>query len=153
MSSGSRVLTSSRLATTSREAGCCARRRRFLATPRCWKRVRSTAVKMAQAVYEQGLTRMAGCSTSASPTAIIDTDKHWWPQAEAVVGFLNAYELSGRRHFMDAAERSWAFIEKHIVDREHGEWFWLVRKAGVPDARSGQGGPMEVSLPQQPHLL
>jgi mannobiose 2-epimerase len=42
---------------------------------------------------------------------------------------------------MDAAERSWEFIETHIVDREHGEWFWLVSKAGVPGSEHDKVGP------------
>jgi mannobiose 2-epimerase len=96
------------------------------------KRVREAAVKMAQAVFEQGLDADGGLLYEADPAGIIDTDKHWWPQAEAVVGFFNAYQLSGRPHFLHAAERSWAFIDKYIVDREHGEWFWLVSRSGVP---------------------
>jgi mannobiose 2-epimerase len=96
------------------------------------KRVQAVAVKMAQAVYEQGLDADGGLLYEADPTGIIDTDKHWWPQAEAVVGFLNAYQLTGEQHFRDAAERSWAFIDKYIVDHENGEWFWLVSKDGVP---------------------
>jgi len=104
-------------------------------------RVRATAIKMAQAVYEQGLDADGGLFYECEPGGPIDTDKHWWPQAEAVVGFLNAYELSGQKHFMDAAERSWAFIEEHIVDPVHGEWFWLVSKEGFPDARHDKVGP------------
>jgi mannobiose 2-epimerase len=100
--------------------------------PGVLKRVREAAVKMAQAVYEQGLDSDGGLLYEADTTGVIDTDKHWWPQAEAVVGFLNANQLSGQQHFLDAAGRSWAFIEKYIVDREHGEWFWLVSKSGVP---------------------
>ena len=104
-------------------------------------RVREVAVKMAQAVYEQGLDADGGLMYEADPTGIIDSDKHWWPQAEAVVGFLNAHRLSGRQHFRDAAERSWEFIEKFIVDREHGEWFWLVSRPGVPGAGRDKVGP------------
>jgi len=98
------------------------------------KRVRAIAVKMAQAVFEQGLGADGGLLYEADPTGIIDTDKHWWPQAEAVVGFFNAYQLSGLQHFLNAAEKSWAFIDKCIVDHEHGEWFWLVSQSGVPCA-------------------
>jgi mannobiose 2-epimerase len=99
------------------------------------KRVREAAVKMAQAVYEQGLDTDGGLLYEADPTGIVDTDKHWWPQAEAVVGFFNAYQLSGRPHFLDAAQRSWDFIDKYIVDHEYGEWFWLVSKSGIPSAK------------------
>ncbi len=97
------------------------------------KRVRAVAVKMAEAVYEQGLDSDGGLLYEANPAGIIDSDKHWWPQAEAVVGFLNAYALTGEQKFLDAAERSWAFIDKYIVDHQHGEWFWRVSKTGVPN--------------------
>ena len=105
------------------------------------RRVRATAVKMAEAVYAQGLDDDDGLLYEADPTGIIDTDKHWWPQAEAVVGFLNAYEISGKQRFEIAAERSWRFIERFTIDREHGEWFWLVSREGVPAADRDKVGP------------
>jgi cellobiose epimerase len=109
-------------------------------------RVRETAVNMAQAVYDQALDTDGGLlyeaeKTPAGPLQIVDSDKHWWPQAEAVVGFLNAYELSGREHFLDAAKRSWAFIDEHIIDHQHGEWFWLVSRDDVPDQQQDKVGP------------
>jgi len=94
--------------------------------------VRSESVKMAQAVYEQAVDKDGGLLYEGRGGEVIDTDKHWWPQAEAVVGFLNAYELSKRDHFLKASERSWEFIEKHIVDRERGEWYWMVSRDGIP---------------------
>jgi len=105
------------------------------------KRVREVAVKMAEAVYEEGLDSDGGLLYEADPTGIIDTDKHWWPQAEAVVGFLNAYELTGQQEFLNAAERRWAFIDKYIVDHEHGEWFWRVSKSGVPSEEEHKVDP------------
>ena len=105
------------------------------------KRVREVAVKMAQAVREQGIDADGGLLYEADSTGIIDTDKHWWPQAEAVAGFLNAYQISGEQHFLDVAECSWAFIEKYIVDHKRGEWFWLVSRAGVPGAERDKVGP------------
>jgi mannobiose 2-epimerase len=104
-------------------------------------RVRAVAVEMAQAVFEQGLDADGGLLYEAGPAGIIDSDKHWWPQAEAVVGFLNAYHLSGQDYFLDAAESSWVFIDRYIVDHEHGEWFWLVSKDGVPGAEQDKVGP------------
>jgi mannobiose 2-epimerase len=112
-----------------------------LGDPNLVQHVREVAVKMAQAVYKQGLDTDGGLLYEADSSGIIDTDKHWWPQAEAVVGFLNAFEISGQQHFMDAANRSWAFIENFIVDREHGEWFWLVSKLGVPSANRYKVNP------------
>jgi mannobiose 2-epimerase len=94
--------------------------------------VRQEAVKMAQAVLDQAVDPDGGLLYEADSSGIIDSGKEWWPQAEAVVGFLNAYQLSGREHFRNAAERSWDFIEKYIVDRRHGEWFWKVSREGIP---------------------
>lgn len=62
----------------------------------------------------------------------IDTDKHWWPQAEAVVGFLNAYQLSGEDLFARKALNSWGFIKKFMIDHKEGEWFLKVNKEGLP---------------------
>ena len=96
------------------------------------KRVQVEAVRMAQAVYDEAVDGDGGLLYEAEHGKIIDSDKHWWPQSEALVGFLNAYQLSGEEHFRVAAEKSWEFIEKYIVDHEHGEWFWKVSRDGVP---------------------
>jgi len=93
---------------------------------------RRAAVKMAQTVYEEAVDADGGLVYEGTREEIIDTDKHWWPQAEAVVGFLNAYELSGKDYFLKASERSWEFIEKYIVDHKHGEWYWKVSREGTP---------------------
>ena len=104
----------------------------ILGDERILDEVRQAAVEMAQAVLDQGVDPDGGLLYEADPSGIIDPGKEWWPQAEAVVGFLNAYQLSGLEHFRQAAERSWEFIEKYIVDRRHGEWFWKVSRQGVP---------------------
>ncbi|MFI5096925.1 MAG: AGE family epimerase/isomerase [Candidatus Acidiferrales bacterium] len=93
---------------------------------------RKEAVKMAQAVYVQAVDVDGGLLYEGTRKEITDTDKHWWPQAEAVVGFLNAYELSGRDDFLKASQNSWQFIEKYIVDHQRGEWYWKVSRDGTP---------------------
>jgi mannobiose 2-epimerase len=105
------------------------------------KAVRQEALLMAQAVLDQGVDSDGGLLYEGNASGIIDTDKHWWPQAEAVVAFLNAYQLSGQEQFLVAAGRSWEFIEKFIVDREHGEWFWRVSRAGVPSDKEFKVDP------------
>ncbi|MDX2432248.1 MAG: AGE family epimerase/isomerase [Bacteroides sp.] len=61
----------------------------------------------------------------------VDSDKHWWPQAEALVGYYNAYQLSGDEEFLKKALGSWTFIKEKIVDREYGEWNWATNKEGL----------------------
>ena len=54
-------------------------------------------------------------------------EKHWWPQAEALVGFYNAAQLTGEESFYKKFENSWAFIKNHILHKE-GEWVWGVNE-------------------------
>lgn len=105
-----------------------------LGDPAILREAKSEAVQMAQAVYEQALDSDGGLLYEGRGHEIIDSDKHWWPQAEAVVGFLNAYELTSSGHFLKASERSWEFIEAHIIDQQHGEWFWKVSRDGTPSS-------------------
>ncbi len=53
-------------------------------------------------------------------------EKHWWPQSEAMIGFFNAWQISGNKSFLDKSIRSWKFVKDHILDKKKGEWFWGV---------------------------
>lgn len=55
-------------------------------------------------------------------------EKHWWVQAEAMVGFLNAYQLTKNEKFFDHFQSIWSFTKKHIIDQKNGEWFWGVNE-------------------------
>jgi mannobiose 2-epimerase len=56
-------------------------------------------------------------------------EKHWWPQAEAIVGFLHAYEVGGDTDYLNHALESWAFIAGRIKSPS-GEWIWGVDGEG-----------------------
>ena len=70
----------------------------------------------------------------------IDYDRHWWVQAETVVGFLNAFSLSGKEEFLDRSLAAWRFISDHLVDRNNGEWFWSVDKNLQPNLKEDKSG-------------
>jgi mannobiose 2-epimerase len=95
-------------------------------------RVRSEALKLAQSVYDRGLDDDGSLLYEADKIQIVDDEKHWWTQTEAVVGFLNANKLSGREYFLTAAWRAWVFIDNHLIDKKHGEWFWKTSRRGQP---------------------
>jgi mannobiose 2-epimerase len=48
-------------------------------------------------------------------------------QAEAVIGFYNAYQVSADAQFRERSAGAWRFIQQHLLDRERGEWYWGVR--------------------------
>ena len=55
-------------------------------------------------------------------------EKHWWPQAEAMVGFFNAWQITGDETFLQQSLASWKFIKQHILDQKNGEWFWGIKE-------------------------
>ena len=57
--------------------------------------------------------------------------RSWWSQAETVVGYLNAYELSGNGKYLDYSINNWNYIRKYLVDTKNGGWFTSVNDAGV----------------------
>ena len=63
----------------------------------------------------------------------IDRTRVWWVQAEAIVGFTNAYQHSGDRKFLDAARSVWEYVKGHVIDsREGSEWYSELTFEGVP---------------------
>jgi mannobiose 2-epimerase len=53
-------------------------------------------------------------------------EKHSWPQAEAMIGFFYAWQLSGEDIYLQHSLNSWKFVQDHILDQQQGEWFWGV---------------------------
>jgi mannobiose 2-epimerase len=51
-----------------------------------------------------------------------DTRKEWWVQAEALVGMLEMYRLTGSADYYAAFSRTLDFIEAHQVAPEGGWW-------------------------------
>ncbi len=57
----------------------------------------------------------------------------WWPQAESVIAFYNAWQISNDEKYLDAAIKTWKWIESHLIDKEYGEWFSGLLPDGTPD--------------------
>jgi mannobiose 2-epimerase len=96
-------------------------------------RARRLALRLARITLAEALDEDGGLCYEGQAGKVTDPNREWWPQAESVVGFLNAYELSGDLSFIEAAQKAWLFIEKYFIDRENGEWFWRINRDGQPD--------------------
>jgi mannobiose 2-epimerase len=93
-------------------------------------RTRALALKIADVTLAEGTDPDGGIVNLGGPSGIVDGAKEWWPQAEAVVGFLNAWQISGEARYFEAAAKTWDFIATRLIDREHGEWFRGVTREG-----------------------
>ena len=98
------------------------------------KRVRHIAGEMAETAFDEALGADGSLCYEGRAGQIIDAGRECWPHAEAIVGFLNAYEISRDAKFLAAALSVWNYIETNLVDRVHGEWFWRVNPDGRVDA-------------------
>ena len=94
-------------------------------------RLRPAVIRIAEVTLAEGLDTDGAVFNEGSPAGLTDTGKEWWPQAEAVVGFLNAHQMTRDERFLAAALRCWDFIEARLIDRRHGEWIRGVTRDGA----------------------
>jgi mannobiose 2-epimerase len=70
----------------------------------------------------------------------LDMDRHWWVQAEAVVGFLYAYKFTGDESFLNMSVKCFDYIRKYLVDPKNGEWYWSIRADGSVNIADDKAG-------------
>ena len=69
----------------------------------------------------------------------VDGDRHWWVQAETVVGCFYQWKRSGDPAWLGRLADEWEFIKAHIIAPD-GEWYWSLRADGsvnLDDDRAG----------------
>ncbi len=94
--------------------------------------VSSAALKMAEAVYQEAVEPDGAIIYEAEPGEKVHDFREWWAEAEAVVGFYNAYQLSSDEKYMQASTRAWQYIEGNLIDKVHGEWYRTITRQGKP---------------------
>ena len=106
-------------------------------------RARQNALEMAEAVAQRGLDDDGSLFYEGEGGQITLDEKHWWPQAEGMVGFYNAAQIAQAAGDTERAEgyagyasRLWQYIQEKLVDRQHGDWFKRLNRAGEPMADS-----------------
>ena len=96
-----------------------------LGEPEAMRYTKDTCMNMARACYEQGFRKEDGAMLSEYDpvTGHSSPFLSWWEQNEAVVGFLNAWEVTGEEKYLDASLKCFEFAREHFVDHENGGWF------------------------------
>jgi mannobiose 2-epimerase len=106
-------------------------------------RVRGSALRMAEAVYHRGRDVDGSLFYEGDLQRVVDAAKAWWVQAEAMVGFYNAYQLSHNEKYLEAIRQCWAYIQTSLVDHKHGDWFKERRPDGSINDDIYKVGPWE----------
>ena len=73
---------------------------------------------------------------------VVNTYKSWWVQAESVIAFFNAYQMTEENKYLANSLLSWDFIKKYVIDYKYGEWFGTVAKDDhEPNLEESKIGP------------
>ncbi|MDP2890500.1 MAG: AGE family epimerase/isomerase [Bacteroidota bacterium] len=100
--------------------------------------VQKVCIKIAEAACE-GL-QPDGSLVYELDKGHLDTDRHWWVNAEGVVGFMNAFELTGDHEWLEKSLKCWKYIQENLIDTEKGEWFWSISEDGTVNRDGDKAG-------------
>lgn len=92
------------------------------------ERVRKVCARMADAAM-QGYRHGLGMSYELDG-GVIDYERHWWVQAETIVGCLWQWRSTGQDHWLACAQDAWEFVRENLLAPD-GEWYWSI----LPDGR------------------
>lgn len=82
-------------------------------------------VRLVAKASEKGLNADGSMTHEANlDTGYVDADRHWWVQAEAVVGFFNLYQYFSDTEALQKVLACWQYIKDNLIDHELGEWYW-----------------------------
>jgi mannobiose 2-epimerase len=97
------------------------------------KRIKPLIINMANAVWREGVDKDGGLFLESTRFGShLRTNKHWWLQAENLVGFMNMYQLTGDPRYWETVKLTWDFIDRCVIDHKGGEWFTKVNRLGQP---------------------
>lgn len=103
--------------------------------------VKIISLNMSEKVAAEAIDTDGSLVYESEHGQIVDYDRHWWPQAEAIIGFFNAWQLSGNKEFIAKALGVWNYTKRQIIDKENGEWYFRVNRDGVPYKEEDKVGP------------
>jgi mannobiose 2-epimerase len=103
----------------------------LLKDPALLAKVEEMSIKIANAASEGLQPDGSMVYEKDNSTGRMATERSWWPQAETIVGYMNAYELTGNEKYLDNAINCWSYTKKHLIDNKAGGWFSSVSESGV----------------------
>lgn len=114
----------------------------ILEDPNLMVQMKPLVVKMGDAVFHTGVDKNGGFFLESGRFGShVRTNKHWWIQAEGLVGAMNMFQLKEELKYWETIKLSWHFIDRYVIDHEKGEWFAKVNRLGVPYLVEPPGDP------------
>ncbi len=104
--------------------------------PSLFDRGKTVALQLARSTLQEGLQDNFAIYKERCDNGHCVKRLEWWQQAEAVVGFLQAFLLTHQKEFWQAAKGTWQFLVTHLVDWENGEWFYELDEQMRPNLKT-----------------
>jgi mannobiose 2-epimerase len=98
-----------------------------------YKHTCSIAKSLTEKVIEQAFDKSyGGIYNEIKDGQPTESNKFWWPQAEAALAFMNTYIITKDKIFLSYALRMVEYIENTFSDSINGEWYAVVTREGRP---------------------
>jgi len=104
------------------------------------KKIKDISIKIADAAAEGIQKNGAMINEKNVLTGHVDTNSDWWPQAEMIVGYFNAWQNTNNSKYFDYLFNNWTFVKNHIIDFKNGEWYWSVDENGNNNSSGDKAG-------------
>ena len=91
--------------------------------------------------WEYGGIFRDGLRATGKPIVL---EKEFWQHSEALVGFLDGYELFREPRYLEAFGKVWHFVQDYMIIKGVGEWRTLLDRFGKP-LDPNIGNPWKVS--------
>jgi mannobiose 2-epimerase len=91
--------------------------------------------------WEYGGVFRDGLRATGKPIVL---EKEFWQHSEALVGFLDGYELFREPRYLEAFGKVWHFVQDYMIIKGVGEWRTLLDRFGKP-LDPNIGNPWKVS--------
>ncbi|GAA4281935.1 AGE family epimerase/isomerase [Gaetbulibacter aestuarii] len=97
------------------------------------QKTKDIAIQVANTFLKQGIDIDGSVLNETNfLTHKTDTDRHWWPQVEGLIGLKYVYNISNNPDYLNASLKIWDYSKKHLLDHEYGEWHFRVNHKGEP---------------------
>ena len=110
-----------------------------LGDPALMHRARPIVLGLAQATLAEGVLADGAIAYERIFDGSLDPDGEWWGQAEGLIGFVNAWQITQDDAYASAAERLWVNIGRRFASNAAGEWTWYA--ADSPRPAQSLAGP------------
>jgi mannobiose 2-epimerase len=90
---------------------------------------RPIVLALAESARREGMNTAGAFSYEKGHEGHLDPNGEWWEQAEALVGFINAWQMTSEAKWLDAAEKVWAYTRAQYGAGGASEWTWYAASA------------------------